>query len=165
MSLPTPPSGNDYGIIFYATTEDPPPTYVDIWGQARTAILLQDGVEVFMPNDPGTPDPAFIESAFPHAGAAARFTFEADVVLDTGTIDTGLNGHRDLDPTQPWARLVTFRNDNQKSLAVHNFTTTGRYDLQTANVGAVPEIAWSATFNTGGAADAQWIIVRMWVER
>lgn len=155
MSLATPPDGNDFGIVFDGVTATPG-TYIDIWGQTRTQADLRTSAEVFMANDIGT--------AYFHAGIPGRVTFQVDVVLSDATVDIALNGHNDLDPTQPFGKLATFRNDTQTNLAIHTFTASGRYFLQTADLGTVPEGAISVTPSLGGEGSAS-VVVMMRVER
>ena len=58
-----------------------------------------------------------------------------------------------------------FRNDNQKLLAVHPFTSTGRYIVQTANLGAIVEGAIQVTGVSAGEGSTGTVIVRLRVER
>lgn len=148
----------DGGIVFYAVGVGvTPPTYVDINGQTQTAIVLSGSAQQMPPG---------VASAYFHVGAEARFTLQVDVVSTAGTeIDLGLVGHFDADPTAPMGALATFRNDNQKLLAVHPFTTSGRYILQTANLGAVVEGAIQALGVAGGEGIVGSVVVRLRVER
>lgn len=147
----------DSGVVFYAVGSGPAPTYVDINGQTQTAIVLTGAMQQMPPG---------VLSAYFHVGAEARFTLQVDVVANFGTeLDLGLVGHFDANPTAPMGQLATFRNDNQKLLAVHPFTASGRYILQTANLGGVVEGAIQALGVAGGEGIAGSVIVRLRVER
>lgn len=147
----------DYGIVFYAVSSGTPPTYVDILGQTRTAITLSGTAQQM---------PASVESAYFHVGGVSRFTLQADVVASSGyEVDLGLVGHFDADPTAPMGALSTFRNDNQKLLGVHPFIASGRYILETANLGAIVEGAIQASGTLTGEFSGGSVIVRLRVER
>lgn len=148
----------DNGIVFYAVgTLTPPPTYVDVNGQVQAAIVLTGSMQQMPPAVP---------SAYFHVGAESRFTLQVDVLVSGGTgITLGLVGHFDSNPTAPMGVLSTFRNDNQALLAVHPLTVSGRYILQTANLGAVVEGAIQALGISGGEGIDGSVIVRLRVER
>ena len=147
----------DQGIVFYGAKASSLPTYTDFLGVTRTAVLLVNGTAVKMA--------AEVESAFFHVGAASRYTFQVDVRTESEvTVDLGLEGHFDVDPTAQFGKLATFRNDDLQTKAVHTFSTTGRYILQTANVGTMAEAALAATLH-GTPGDIVSIIVRLRVER
>ena len=139
MSFP-----GDFGIIFKGTT-GAPGTYVDVLGQTRDEVFLDAITPTRMPVD--------VTSAFVHAGLASRFALFVSVEVD-GSVDLQLQGHYELDPTAPWADLFAFENYNPPSTAVvKTFTTSGTYVLQTANMGAVPEVSILVTADSGTDAD------------
>lgn len=144
----------DFGIVFYASTETPLPTYVDINGQTQTAIELTGTLQQ-MPVD--------VASAYFHVGGVSRFSLQVDITSAGTPIDLGLLGHFDADPTAAFAELATFRNDDQSTKSLHTFADGGLFMLQTANLGAVVEGCIQAAF-TGAEDDAE-VIVRLRVER
>lgn len=144
----------DFGIVFYGTSHPTPPTYVDINGQTRTAVVLTGAMQRM---------PASVDTAYFHVGGVSRFTLQVDVTLDEedSQIDLSLLGHFEADPAQPFGDLATFRNDDQKTLATHVFDVDGRYILQTANLGAIVEGAVQAALVSGAGT----VVVRLRVER
>lgn len=148
----------DYGIVFYGVSAGPAPTYTDVNGQTQTAILLSGAAQQMPPG---------VQSAYFHVGGVSRFTLQVDVVSTGGyEVDLGLGGHFDSDPTAPMGALATFRNDNQKLLATHPFAASGRYILQTANLGAIVEGAIQALGVPGGGEGTSGsVLVRLRVER
>lgn len=150
---------SDYGIIFYAVCEDTTaPTYVDVLGQTRQALVLDGSTKQQMP--------AAYESAYPTVGSGKIFTLEVEFSTAGGfAVDLNLAGHASADPADPFAALVTIRNDTVpvETQAVHSFTSAGLYILQTTNLAAVYQAAMQATQTSGGDDGA--IIVRLRVER
>jgi hypothetical protein len=127
MSTPT----GQYGIIFQGTT-GVLGTYVDILGQTRD--------EVALPSLTPTRMPTTVSSAFPHAGLAGRFSLVVDVVVSAADITLKVQGHQEIDPAAAWGDLWVFDNsDPLTTTTERTFSTSGRYILQTANLGAVNE--------------------------
>jgi len=128
--MPTTTNPGDFGIIFSGTTGTPG-TYIDVNGQTQTQVQIV-AVPVRMP--------AFVETAYVHAGKASRFTLMVDVVVNAGNLDLKLQGHQDLDPSAAWADLWMFADYDPATITTaRNFATTGRFILQTSNMGAVVE--------------------------
>lgn len=145
----------DGGIVFYGTTNPTPPTYVDINGQTQTAVVLSGSMQRMSPS---------VDSAYFHVGGAGRFTLQVDVVSEEGLhVELGLVGHFDADPTASFGELATFRNDTQQTRGVHNFNASGRYILQTGNLGSIVEGAVHARLEDD-EGDGE-VIVRLRVER
>lgn len=144
----------DFGIVFYASTNPTPPTYVDINGQTQTAVALTGSMQRM---------PGSVDTAYFHVGGVARYTLQVDVDSDDTPIDLGLLGHFEANPSAPFGELATFRNDDQSTKSVHTFDGSGRYILQTANLGAIVEGCLQAQY-VGEGGDGE-VIVRLRVER
>lgn len=144
----------DFGIVFYASTATPLPTYIDVKGQTQTAIALTGSMQR-MPVD--------VSSAYVCVGGVSRYTLQVDVDSDDTPIDLGLLGHFESDPSAPFGELATLRNDDQTTKSIHTFDGPGRYILQTANLGAIVEGCLQARLS-GDGEDGE-IIVRLRVER
>lgn len=125
MSYP----GN-FGIIFQGTTGTPG-TYVDVWGQTRDEVQLVSLTPVRMPTS--------VESAYPTAGLANKFTLTVDVVVNVADVTLTIQGHPDTDNTAAWADGVFAFADSDPTTNTtsRTFSTTGRYLLQTQNLAAV----------------------------
>lgn len=143
----------DFGIVFYASTDSPEPTYTDVMGQERTAIALSGSLQKMTTS---------IESAYFHVGGVARYTLQVDIEVDGSSVELGLLGHFNADPTAAFGELATYRNDDQSTKSLHTFTAAGRYILQTANLGAIVEDCLQARLASGSNAS---VIVRLRVER
>lgn len=151
-------SANDrynYGIVYYGVNGGTLPTYLDARGVTRTAIDMSSGAYLTMPDT--------YVSAYFAVGGARRYTLQVDIVRTAGTFTAGLLGHFDQDPSAAFGELATFRNDNQATLSLHPFVATGRYILQTANLGAIVEGCMQARFV--GSVDPASIVVALRVER
>lgn len=144
----------DFGIVFYASSNPTPPTYVDINGQTQTAIPLTGSMQRM---------PGSVDSAYFHVGGVSRYTLQVDVNSDDTPIELGLLGHFEADPAAPFGELATFRNDDQATKSIHTFDASGRYILQTANLGAIVKGCMQARY-VGEGGDGE-VIVRLRVER
>ena len=71
----------DFGIVFYASTASPLPTYVDINGQTQTAVALSGSMQRM---------PGSVDSAYFHVGGVARYTLQVDVTAEDEPILLGL---------------------------------------------------------------------------
>ena len=151
----------DFGIVFFGSSI-PNQTYFDINGKEQPGAFLDDGVKAYMSTA--------IDNAYFHVGAVARYTFQVDLAGDLGaaTLDLGLEGHFDSNPSAPFGKLATFRNDDPPApatRAVHTFSVSpDRVFLQTANLGAVVEGAIAATLN-GVPPGTFAVTVRLRIER
>jgi len=143
----------EYGIVFYASSNPTPPTYVDVNGQTQTAIPLSGSMQRM---------PVGVESAYFHVGGVARYTLQVDVTVEDEPILLGLLGHFEADPVAPFGELATFRNDDQTTKSIHSFGS-GRYILQTANLGAIVQGCIQARLAIEGYSGE--VIVRLRVER
>jgi hypothetical protein len=129
--MPTINNRGDYGIIFSGTSGTPG-TYVDVRGVTQTQVQLVDPTPIRMPS--------FVESAYPHVGSASRFTLTVDVMRSAATVTMNLQGHPDLNPSSAWGNLWMFANyDPATNTTDRVFSATGRYILETTNLGAVVE--------------------------
>lgn len=144
----------DFGIVFYASTNPTPPTYVDVNGQTQTALALTGSMQRM---------PGSVDSAYFHVGGVARYTLQVDVTTEDEPILLGLLGHFEANPSAPFGELATFRNDDQTTKSIHTFGSSGRYILQTANLGAIVEGCIQARVNIEGYSGE--VIVRLRVER
>ena len=143
----------DFGIVFYASTDPTPPTYVDVNGQTQTALPLSGSMQRM---------PGSVDSAYFHVGGVARYTLQVDVTAEDEPILLGLLGHFESNPAASFGELATFRNDDQATKSIHSFGS-GRYILQTANLGAIVEGCIQARLNIEGYSGE--VIVRLRVER
>ena len=144
----------DFGIVFYASTNPTPPTYVDVNGQTQTALALTGSMQRM---------PGSVDTAYFHVGGVARYTLQVDVTTEDEPILLGLLGHFEANPSAPFGELATFRNDDQTTKSIHTFGSSGRYILQTANLGAIVEGCIQARVNIEGYSGE--VIVRLRVER
>jgi hypothetical protein len=144
----------DFGIVFYGSTNPTPPTYVDINGQTQTALALTGSMQRM---------PGSVDTAYFHVGGVARYTLQVDVTTEDEPILLGLLGHFEANPSAPFGELATFRNDDQTTKSIHTFGSSGRYILQTANLGAIVEGCLQAQY-VGEGGDGE-VIVRLRVER
>jgi len=125
----------NYGIVFYGSSDNYAATYVDILGQTRNIQQLSSGVATVM-------DPA-IPSAYFHVGSASRFDFQVEIKFTgTASADLGLIGKfaeaNTLTGLDDYTQLVTFLNATKTPNAVHTFSSSGKYMLQTANLAGMP---------------------------
>lgn len=120
---------NDLGIIFYATGAGSA-TYVDRFGQTRTALTLSSSYQGMA---------AAIETAIIHAGLKQALTLEVTIGKSgASSFDVKLVGRHGVDlaadsPTPLWGLVQTVLEDTGISAAEHNFTSARRYILQTAS--------------------------------
>jgi len=126
---------NDYGIVFYGSSDNYAATYVDYLGQTRSIQQLSTGVATVMD--------AAIESAYFHVGSASKFDLQVELLLTgTATVDVGLigkfNDANTLAMSDTFTQLVTFLNSTKTPNAVHTLSTSGKYMLQTANLAGMP---------------------------
>lgn len=138
----------NYGIIFYGSSTEPLPTYVDVLGQTRTAMLLTDSVANMMST--------LISSAYPHVGSASAFDLQVEVDVHGGSsCELSLvaqSGEPSTLPVPDFTPVATFRNDVDPVItkAVHEFAETGKTILQTANLTGTTVAAISVTPDFNG---------------
>ena len=149
-------NGN-YGIIFYGSSDNYAATYVDILGVTRPIQQLTSGVATVM-------DPS-IASAYFHVGSASRFDLQVEIkFFGTASADLGLIGKfaeaNTLSGLDDYAQLVTFLNATKTPNAVHTFSSSGKYMLQTANLAGMPTGAIRVTPTLAPEGTAN-IVVRL----
>lgn len=138
----------NYGIIFYGSTTVPLPTYVDVLGQTRTALLLTDAVANMMSSA--------ISSAYVNVGSASEFDIQVEVDVHGGSsCDLSLvaqSGEASTLSVPDFTPVATFRNDVSPVItkAVHTFSATGKTLLQTANLAGTTVGAISVTPDFNG---------------